>query len=654
MNSGPSTSDRPGPGPFRPPQAADAADLNRLRTTLTGAPGSELGPRLSVLSEDASYHRGTTSPVIGGAFTRTREGLIVPEGAASPMQPIDALQVFLTIGEVFGQSVTTTGVVEWLEAHTTADVLAGCAALLSIMQSPHVNLDQIGRDVAGAFSEPTATRIRNLLSQGRVLLAPQAVFKLAKMAIIHCRSDSPDQVNPLRPVELVLPLLGVQEHLGRNPRWSGTQLRGHSSDNDRGVTADVIRNQHFNRSVDEATAFATFERRWKVLPTSLAAHPEFVDLEAAYRHSTGVEIDDVVASAVALWTLAVSGDTPRFTFDESWPAAIPNWSPDRASAAIGPFTADIETVRSAINADPVAAGDDWSFDEFRRWPVIRIDGLLILLSPQYLVERVTGWTLTFDLTKFRRRATSSDQRNVNFFRQVCEAQVHESLSLIAGSSGSFRRFWSGDDLKKAFGRKEKVADAAVEYDSGWLIFEVTTSQVRRTALLSGNLDELQHDLIRFVVTKARQLDVTISRIRAEEERLTGFPPSSNRVFLPTLVLTEGMPYGPMTDACVRQILKDEGLFASEDVLPLEIIDSYDLDMLEGVLARGGGNAMNFLRSHQGSTLRNMPLSIWLLDAHRSKCRRSERISDLMESTFDRVSATLGLVPSKPGNAGGTS
>ncbi len=285
--------------------------------------------------------------------------------------------------------------------------------------------------------------------------------------------------------------------------------------------------------------------------------------------------------------------------------------------------------------------------------MIRIDGLLILMSPQYLVERVTGWTLTLDLTKFRRRATSSDQRNVNFFRQVCEAQVHESLSLIAGSSGSFRRFWSGDDLKAAFGKKDKVADAAVEYDSGWLIFEVTTSQIRRTALLSGNLDELQHDLIRFVVIKARQLDATISRIRAEEQRLTGFPPSSNRVFLPTLVLTEGMPYGPMTDACVRQILKDEGLFASDDVLPLEIIDSYDLDMLEGVLARGGGNAMNFLRSHQASTLRNMPLSIWLLDAHRSKCRRSERISHLMESTFDRVSATLGLVASNPSNAGGS-
>lgn len=635
---------RPVAGPLRTIIPADALSLDRLRATFSGAPGSELDGRLSVLTNDAAYHRGSTSPVIGTDFVRISNGLLVPEGTATPTQPIDALQVFLTFRDVFGQRISSSAVVGWLGERTVADVLAACAALLSIMQAPDASLTKLGREAAQMFVEPHGTRIRNLLNGGRVFIAPQAVFKLTKMAILYCRTGGPDREKPVPPIDLFLPLLAIQEHLGRSPRFSGTQLRGLSPDNDRGVTADVIRNQHFNRALDEATAFATYERRWRRLPASLAMHPEFVDLRLAYREATGSDLEDVVAAAVGLWTLAISGESPRFVFNEDWPEAISSWPPDRANAAIQPLTVDIDTLRATIAADPDAADDDWSFDHFRRWPLIRVNDSLVLLSPQWLIERVTGWSLALDLTQFKPRATPAEQRRVNFFRQVCEAQVHDSLAHIAGSSGDFRRFWSGDELKAAFGTKGKIADAAVEYDSGWVVLEVTTSQVRRGALLRGDLDELQHDLVRFVVTKARQLDVTISRIRAEEERLTGVAPRTRRVFLPTLVLTEGMPYGPMTDACIRQLLEDEGLFQGDDVLPLEIVDSYDLDMLEGVLANGGGNTMEYLRSHQRSTLKAMPLSTWLLDAYPSRCRRSDRVSELMNSAFDAVTATLGLAP----------
>ncbi|MGL4176378.1 MAG: hypothetical protein ACRCSN_09910 [Dermatophilaceae bacterium] len=549
------------------------------------------------------------------------------------------MTTYLTFEELFGSKAPIRAVVEWLQGKQAGQVLASCGALLGMIQSPNVSLQQLSFGLADVFVEPYRQKARNLVRGNRAMIAPQGVMKLAKMALLYSRGDLDEAA---RHIDLVIPLLGIQEHLGSNPRWSGSVLPGLSPDSDPRLIAELCRNQDLNRALNESSALAAFVRRWLTLPDQLRDHPEYTNLMDAYRSATGSDLQDTFAVGIALWGHAATGQGSHGVVNADHISELTGWSKERVASAIHPFTISVAKLKAQVLKNPDSAVDDWSFDEFRRWPVVEWDSRLIILSPDLLIDRITGWPLALDLKHFKAAKGAVQHRTENFYRQVCEAQVHQSLDNLAGGSGSLRRFWSGDDLKDAFGVQTKVADAAVEYDEGWVVYEVTTSQFRRSALLEGNLDEIRRDIVRCVIKKARQLHVMIDKIREAEERLTGHPPASRRVFAPVLIVTEGLPLNPMTHSCISQLLREESLLQDVDTLPLEILDSGDLDMLEGVLAHGSGTALNYLRSHAASNLRSMPFNTWLLDTHRPDVRRSDRITALMNEAFAYAGDALGV------------
>ncbi|MGW4830809.1 hypothetical protein ACWEOG_24730 [Amycolatopsis japonica] len=101
------------------------------------------------------------------------------------------------------------------------------------------------------------------------------------------------------------------------------------------------------------------------------------------------------------------------------------------------------------------------------------------------------------------------------------------------------------------------------------------------------------------MAKAKQLEATLSRLRHDESLLTGRPRVGNRRFVPVLVISEGLPLGPVTRAVIDERLRVEDVLQEPVVRPLHIMGVDELEQL--VRRRGRRYARGGLcRSRHGS------------------------------------------------------
>lgn len=604
-------------------------DLRRIRELTEALSGSAVGrfQSLAVPEEGALYARGTLTRLLGSTYITLPSGLVVPQSAAASTQPIDLLHVFLTGIEVFGREIPAGTITSYFEeANSWANLLA-CAQLMSALERPNARLADVSLELTDYLDEAHAIRARNLVKSGRILISPQGVMTAARLALKLGAVDNFDgQVRNVIPV-----ILAIQDRLGAESRFvSGEVPPGLDPSSDRGIIAEIVANQDFNRAMDQAFQIASWQRRWRDIPHQMCDHSEYADLEEAYAEATGASLTDVFLIGLGLWSAAINPEYGPFV-PRNWFSSL-HWTEERFDAAMGVMSLSLTELRSRMlesDRDPTA---DWSFDQLRRYPVIALNEGYIVLSPRLILERVTSWLLRWDLTRFGPTEGRQASGAVNFLRQVCERQVHESLSEIVPSGQGQQRMWHGDELRLAFGKKKglRLADGAIEYGDAWAVIEISTRTIRRAVVVEGALDVLADDLRIGVVEKASQLDATIRELMNDESRLTDHPARPRRRYLPVLVTTEGFPVNPMTMASVRQLLKDRGLLQDPRIGPLSILDLEDLYLLESACIHTGISLLTYLERHLGSTLRDMSFQTWLVEDARETPPRSRRLIAAMD------------------------
>jgi hypothetical protein len=355
-----------------------------------------------------------------------------------------------------------------------------------------------------------------------------------------------------------------------------------------------------------------------------------VDLQRTYAEVVGAPLGDVLVVGMSLWAHGLSG-SPGVPPD--YFAAL-QWSQQRLTAALRPFTTDPVTLRAGLQADARGHGLPWGFDTIEQYPVVRLgDGSLLVLDPALLVRRLFGGLTVYDITAPLRdrgdRASRTRAAQVeSCVRHLAEVYALELLQAITGRSPAAQRVFDDPALRAAFARRgRRLADAVVDYGDAWVVVEVTTSKLTRgsvaasPAAISRDLDKL--------VGKVEQLDSTIAALRAEEAALTGAPPRVARRFYPLLVVAEGFPVNPHSVELLRQRARHRGLLTEADTAPLEVVDTVELSMLQAVAEQYGITMRDVLAGKAEARLFRTSVRDYLLRECGYQPRRPDRIAELM-------------------------
>lgn len=545
--------------------------------------------------------------------------------------------VYLTAEEIFGTGagLSISDLSREVGSASVELALGWCAHWIAQLDRPDTDRRDVDREFVDMhFAEPIRSRIQSLLiDPRRVLLTPQTFTVIAKLAIELSPREGPPPPNAdVSP--LLRAMLGIPAHLTSDVTQLTEDEMVIGVDGGR-MALYMVANQLFNNPTDWRTAWAVSHRCLREIPTELNDHPRVVDFEAAYVEATGVPLNDLVTMCAVLWARAMSGE-PSLPLSYLEPL---QWEQERIEAVLDLISATPETLRELLRNDESELGRWWSTRTFDQFPVVHWGDHLTVLHPSWVVNRSTG---AWPLLDVRRawRSTDDRPRADRISGSVEHAYEHFALEAVEGIVGG-EHVYRDDDLRRAFGKRGRVADAAVRLGSSWLVVEVTARGFQLRTAAGSSEDALSRDLD-YVVEKARQVEATINNLRANEAALmrasmratlvdgasdtshvtseevlevesilpsgSESGPDSDRNaprrwrFHPVVVIASRFAGNPITFTMLHARLAAAGVLQSDDCAPLEVFELEDLLALEGACENDGCDLLDTL-THKASVSR---------------------------------------------------
>ena len=177
---------------------------------------------------------------------------------------------------------------------------------------------------------------------------------------------------------------------------------------------------------------------------------------------------------------------------------------------------------------------NWGFNPLRRFPLVRCaNGELLVLNPQFLLERICGTAYFWEvITELRRRipagaAKTAASRAIGKFGDYTghvaeEYAADRFIRITPNRVGGPRQLWREDGLRKLW-PKGKCCDFLIDAGSSWIALEAVDHAIKAAASEAGSLDAFERDLELIVDVKARQLAGTILRLINAGGSLPGMP-----------------------------------------------------------------------------------------------------------------------------------
>ena len=555
------------------------------------------------VTQDRLFAQGTATPAVHSQFSPTSSGLFVPSSAARPAEPIDQIQVYLTAPEVLGVSVSRDEVINQLAQVSLEIAIPWIAGWLSRLHAPLARQGDVDSSYLDTEVGPAlAQKVRNLLRDPKtVLLAPQTLTCLLKLALLICPSKGVPTGLDGHDGHLPMAQLGLAEHLSSDlVEFAEGEFVIDGVPGPLG--REMMANQLGNSRRQEAGRWAAFTRVWKELPVELDGHPRVVNLEKAYQDATGVPLDDLVSVCAALWATASKG-TPHMGpdyFDSL------GWGEQRLAAALALVATTPENLARDVYEEMKTHGFRWSRRALELHPVIAWpSGHLTVVDPEMILARAVGEWPLLDIRRTLategRRGAAQTKRVDTAYQYVMEAYSIEIARSIT-EGGRSGRVYDDDDLKRAYGQAGSVADMAIDYGHAWVVVEATTRGVQARTIAGVSDEAATQDIDRFV-DKCRQIDATVTHLRRNEHKLVGGVPSAVvRRFRPVLLVANPVSIDPVFMTLLRDALAKARVLQGPDIAPLEVMELEDLDVVEALVEDGGPSLDGVLAAKEYSPM----------------------------------------------------
>jgi hypothetical protein len=555
---------------------------------------------------------------LGYSMQANGDGLYVPSNALLDTQPIDLVQVYLTAEDILGSDLSIEWLVDRFDRLELMDVIGFASHWLARTSSetPYADIDRQFAETY--FSQPTRAAVMKLIAEGRRLVLPQALLMMMKIAVVRCGRLPVDQ-NAVQ----VLPVM----MLATSSRLSG-------GPNPTDLIGEIVANQHFNKGGSTATRLATYQARWHDPRIADAAGP----LANTYKKITGIDLGVLEMVILGIWAHTQASGSTFISLNTFAHVDLPE---QEINAALEHISADADTLVSMFEeSENITTFNSmhWNFSPFERFPLLRTPDGWCVLHVEFLLNRLTTWTLFFDIQDALKKTDASEAARQDLrFRQVTERYIQSivarTYALLPG------RVFNEDALRTHLGRKYKVADVAIDYGHSWVVLEISTRRLTRDSVHGGGGLTLEDEIAK-LVAKARQLDSSIKRIRETAFRGSKHRFGSAPRFFPVLMLTEGYPVNPIILDRLRHVLKLENLLAGQDTAPIELIDTEDLEVIEAVALSGGPSIVDILTSKQLGGMRLAGVTDHMQRVLRLDPPRSPRAKDAAEHVFSRVRAKM--------------
>lgn len=478
--------------------------------------------------------------------------------------------------------------------------------------------------------DPYKTKALNLLRDPRrVMVVPQTIHYLAKLAFLFCPLDAPS--GPEQTAALLMALFNLPAHLD-----SGVQPLDEADEYIVTSTAGplecyFIANHMFNSRLDIMTVLTVFQRCWLDLPAENPDDPRMLDLPAEYEAATGVPLADLTALCLVLWAGAVNGTTLHNLSQVN----VFGWSDERFERALDLISCAPDEMRTSIIEAEKTFGLLWTTRAFAFHPVVRWGEHITVIDPDLLILRTTGLWPLMDIQRCLAggsRETKAHVERVKIAAHHAHEQfAEEMLQDVAGIT----RLYDEDALRAAYGRKSQVADVAVDYGHSWVVAEVTTTGFQDLTAAGTSPIAVTEDLDK-AVRKARQLQATITNLRRNTNKLTRDGRTDRvRVFYPVLVVTTRFPASPITMTMLWERLREENLLQGDDVAPLEVMELNDLCAAVGAVEHGHSLAA-LLEGKRGSPMSRMSMRDYLHEKLRGSVPQPRKVQDTWQKVFDPV------------------
>lgn len=617
----------------------DDLNFEELQKLLTAHEPEELRTSYVLTPDSTTRVLGSGVPLLtGGPATPTATGLFLPSSAGA--SPSDDIGVYVLFSEYAGDDFETrTGlslddVIDHLSSKYPRLLLILSLSLLGRAGTE----DWKQRDIATYYEKflnpDMATRLHNIMSvgQNRVLLARQGLLASMRHVFLYGQDNDPSPA-PQSPSDVHAIMLShaIGDRLGAGPK-SGETFGGYPEE----LVMEMIRLGLLYETDDAYAVVDRHARLWLDYGENLQKHHPRLTPKNLLKEATGLEIEDILALGFGLIAHAMNWN----------PGEVHSLRPDMGS---GMDPADIELFHKLVtdDMDGLAArfkGREGAFDylPIQTTPVLRHEGGLLVLDLPYLWERVTSG-LYWLVHDYERDHHGDKARDVwthvygEMVELMAEDEIKTMAPIIFGDAGG-ETFFTEEDFKSAYGAD--LVDVSIHLGSAVVLFEIVSGQLTVDTRVHGKIDGLKKDIDKLVMKKVRQLSRAADELRADEQKLTGFPPTPDLRVIPVVVVGGGFPNQPFITQYVNECIREEGLLKSVTT-PLAIISLQELELLEG-MAEQGLNVADVIVDWKGSQVRDRGLKNFIIKSYTGRSFRPTRMQARVEPVFKDVIARLKL------------
>lgn len=508
----------------------------------------------------------------------------VPSSEQFTSPKVSWAKVYSTAEDLLGRRINEKQRAELWGGVANEQALSLIASILSDLDRGGSREGEKSADVKwAALVQDTRLRDKMLVQSGLgfTLFAPQVLQLAAAEAVIYCR-DGPPSDNVAGLDLVVKCMFGIADEtaspLADGELWGGL---------DASLSAEVIANLHFNRTVSIAHQLAWADRAWfqdwpfdDANSREVGGQPR--DL---FKEATGVEIDDFAAVAVRLYATNNDGGYVRFApefFEEM------GVKPEAVELFLRATCQDLKTLKGEVSRQRRQGVSRFAFNSFRQFPLIRLSsGQILLFRLNYAVQRAFSEITYFDVREYLKRCDERDGTRRDRAFRACTAKVLEyeaGRTLTRMLAATKARVFDEKRLQRLHSGKNqaRACDFAVRLGNTWLLIEVTDRAIPQPVVnATADVQQLDLELDRVLMErKAKQLSSTIQLLRRD-------PSNRGCTFVP-LVLTSpaGLPWNAALHARAQQRLTAEGMLNDDQCLPVAFITMKDLRILESAASRG--------------------------------------------------------------------
>lgn len=518
-------------------------------------------------------------------WVRYRDLLLPSRGRDGRDERLEGCLVYVTHEEAYGRSISWDEFVAEIEGLPQEGIAVFVSKLNWVLFQRVVSDKEFQKSLVRELIEsPARERVVGLLDEpDTVAFFEEQLLGLAKWSLLRGEKGGGLSL-PGGGRDVGRLLLGVSQL---------THLDYEESGNDESdVTRLAIRSLFFNSPERTVTLLTRYYDLWLLRPNSSINRESVnhVDIPAAFRRATGLDLEDYLAGGLALFAhfsrFREPGDFDRRKYQVSWDELGVELgelaAPENLFRQVARTAEEFQEEFGQMPAEPRLMGA--CLLPFWQHPVLRLSsGEMAPVSHRLLFERLSSgvYWIVHDYLKAK-EGEAARARFTRFVGELFQQQVYEILQGMVGGSPLLARRVFGDF---PYGHPEvRGPDATVVYEDAVIFVEASVARLRYVeTVLAGDLEAFAEDVNKCVLEKTEQLNRVVSDFRAGRFTLDGVRPSAVRI-IPVLVLLEPFPHFVVTIQGVERSLEQLGYL--QDTEQLHILDGEELLFLDAIVSQG--------------------------------------------------------------------